>query len=139
VARADDETVLGVCECEVLERKLWHMSGLCVLPTARRRGVGHALVATVQRDALAERRPLFLHVEAANIPARELYTRCGFELVDQLLRDDERELLSRRAARSVDPTAPLEVLFGIRGGTPPSEEQRGKWRPVVKARAGRRE
>ena len=97
VARAEDEALLGVCECEVLGGKLWHMSGLCVLPTARRRGVGHALVAAVRRDASAERRPLFLHVEAANTPARELYTRCGFELVEQVLDADERELLFRRS------------------------------------------
>lgn len=138
VARADDEAVLGVCECEVLGGKLWHMSGLCVLPTARRRGVGQALVSAVQRDASAERRALYLHVEAENTPARELYTRCGFELVDQGLHADERELLFRRTARSADPTAPLEVLFGVRAAPPPDEEQRGGWRPVVKAKAGRR-
>ena len=138
VARADDETLLGVCECEVLGGTLWHMSGLCVLPTARRRGVGHALASAVRRDASAERRPLFLHVEAANTPARELYARCGFELVEQELDVDERELLFRRSARSADPTAPLEVLFRIRAEPPVDEAPQGKWRPIAKAKAGRR-
>ncbi|KAJ1636498.1 acyl-CoA N-acyltransferase [Pavlovales sp. CCMP2436] len=113
VARAGDD-VVGVCECKVLDAldgaRLWHLSGLCVSPNARRQGAGSALVSSVQRDALAARRPLFLHVEAVNVPARELYVRAGFELLAEPL-PPELYILRSRSARSVDPTAPEEVLY----------------------------
>jgi ribosomal protein S18 acetylase RimI-like enzyme len=117
VVRAGDD-VVGVCECVLLDAldgaRLWHMSGLCVSPDARRQGVGSALVSSVQRDALAACRPLFLHVEESNGPARELYARGGFELLTGESNGFAREwldVLRSRAARSVDPSAPAEVLY----------------------------
>ncbi|KAG8467066.1 hypothetical protein KFE25_000382 [Diacronema lutheri] len=102
--------LVGACECSALEADIWHMSGLCVSPAARRRGVGAALVAAVRRDALRARRQLFLHVEDANADARRLYASAGFELVAEPL-PPHLHALRARAARSVDPSGPAEVLY----------------------------
>lgn len=120
VARsADTADIVGTCECTELgdgPAALWHMSGLGVCPTARRQGVGLALVRAVQREASRARCPLFLHVEEANIPARALYASAGFELVADPL-PARLHALRGRAARSVDPSAPAEVLYAYAATT----------------------
>jgi ribosomal-protein-alanine N-acetyltransferase len=52
---------------------------LAVLPAARRRGVGAALVTAAGREAAARGAArLFLEVAEDNAPARALYSRAGF-------------------------------------------------------------
>jgi ribosomal-protein-alanine N-acetyltransferase len=52
---------------------------LAVLPDARRRGIGAALVAAAAREAAARGATrLFLEVAEDNAPARALYARAGF-------------------------------------------------------------
>lgn len=55
---------------------------LAVLPEARRRGVGGALLASVAAGAAARgARALFLEVAVGNAPARALYAAAGFVAV----------------------------------------------------------
>ncbi len=58
------------------------LSGVCVRPDRRGKGLGSASVATAVRQAYAERSgPVSLHVRADNEPAMRTYARAGF--VDQ--------------------------------------------------------
>lgn len=57
------------------------LAGIVVAPEERGRGLGTAAVATAVRQALATggaRRPVTLHVRAANAPAITAYERAGF-------------------------------------------------------------
>lgn len=55
------------------------LSGICVRPDARGRGLGLAAVTTAVREALNERSgPVSLHVRADNEPALRTYARAGF-------------------------------------------------------------
>ena len=55
---------------------------IATAPEARRRGVGHALLAVVcARADREEARQTALEVRAGNTPARALYERCGFAVV----------------------------------------------------------
>lgn len=60
------------------------LSCLVTAPRARRRGVGRALTATALAEACRRGVPrAFLQVEATNAPARALYARLGFAVVDR--------------------------------------------------------
>jgi ribosomal protein S18 acetylase RimI-like enzyme len=66
-----------LCERETEIRVL----DIALLPHARGRGIGSALLRGVLAGAVASGRSVGLHVEAAN-PARRLYARLGFRDVD---------------------------------------------------------
>jgi RimJ/RimL family protein N-acetyltransferase len=63
------------------ERHKAYLVGMYVAPTARRRGLGRALVAAVldQARGMPGLRQVLLGVEAGNAPARALYEGFGFE------------------------------------------------------------
>lgn len=68
------------------------LAGIVVTPEHRGSGLGSAAVAAMVRDALTrhERRPVTLHVRAANTPAIRAYERAGFEDAEEwrlVLRD----------------------------------------------------
>jgi ribosomal protein S18 acetylase RimI-like enzyme len=56
---------------------------LALLPAFRGRGTGRGLIAVLQRQASEERRVVSLHVHADS-PARRLYDRLGFVVVEDL-------------------------------------------------------
>lgn len=51
-----------------------------LLPEFQRRGVGTAVIHTLQQRAVARGLPLTLHVLKTNAPARRLYERLGFAI-----------------------------------------------------------
>lgn len=53
-----------------------------ILPEYQGRGIGTAVIATVQAQAEHARKPLELSVFPANTGARALYVRCGFSVVE---------------------------------------------------------
>jgi GNAT superfamily N-acetyltransferase len=62
------------------------LAGIVVAPQARSRGMGRAIVAAAVRTALAEppaRRPITLHVRAANDAALRAYAAAGFVDVEE--------------------------------------------------------
>ncbi len=63
------------------ERHKAYLVGMYVAPTARRSGVGRALVAAVldRAQTMPGLRQVLLGVEAGNAPARALYEAFGFE------------------------------------------------------------
>ena len=75
-----------------------YLSCMAVLPAWRRKRVASALIAEAEREA--ERwgfRYIALHVYAKNDRARELYSRCGYEVVEvdpwwRNFPDERREL-----------------------------------------------
>lgn len=62
---------------------------VCLLRTCRGRGIGTALIATLQAEAAAQRRPVELSVVDGN-PAYRLYRRLGF--VERALDGVHRQL-----------------------------------------------
>lgn len=75
---------------------------ICLVPDARRKGVGRWLLGTVLENADRLGAPVTLHVALGN-PARRLYERLGFRVVEQ----DAVNLFmerppSRTSARSAD-------------------------------------
>ena len=54
---------------------------VALLPDFRRRGIGAGLVRRVQAEALEQGKAVRLHVAIDN-PARNLYTRLGFQLIE---------------------------------------------------------
>ena len=64
----EDEIYLGLIE---------------LLPEFQRRGIGAAVVTDLLARARARRLPLALNVLKTNIPARRLYERLGFEIVEE--------------------------------------------------------
>lgn len=77
-ARADDGALVGWCAVRRIIDEAWLME-IAVDPSARRGGVGRALVAAA-RDVAATWGvdALWLEVRAGNAPARALYAACGF-------------------------------------------------------------
>ncbi len=68
VERRPDEVYLGLIE-------LW--------PAFQGGGVGTAIVNQLKAEAHARGLPLTLHVLKTNVPARRLYERLGFRIVDE--------------------------------------------------------
>ena len=58
-----------------------HLIDIALLPERRGAGVGGAILTDLVAHADAQNLPVSLHVEAAN-PARRLYERLGFQVVD---------------------------------------------------------
>lgn len=86
-------------ECEVLS--------IGVLPTARRRGVGRALMtAAVSQAKLAGAKAIFLEVAVDNASARALYLALGFREVGRRPGYYQRRPASSEAA----PIAPVDAL-----------------------------
>jgi len=58
----------------------WELENIAVAPSARRQGVGTALVqALLAHVRQADGKAVFLEVRASNLPARELYEKAGFK------------------------------------------------------------
>jgi len=79
--RADGDDLLGVIGASGRggPRPTWHLHGLGVRPSARRRGLGRALTAKAVRDGLAAGAPwVSLGVWADNEPALAMYAALGF-------------------------------------------------------------
>lgn len=74
------QTVLGYIIVQV-NSVTAHVNKLAVVPQARRRGIGAALLRAALQVALHERRVLCstLHVDASNAPAIALYFKAGFD------------------------------------------------------------
>ena len=87
-----------------------YLSNVCVLPAARRRGLGKALVLDgARRAAAAGVSDLYVHVVADNEPARRLYqAQCGFQ-VEQ----EEGEAV----ARALNRPRRLLLHLPVGGGT----------------------
>lgn len=64
----EDEIYLGLIE---------------LLPEFQRRGIGAAVVTDLLARARARRLPLALHVLKTNTPARRLYERLGFAIIEE--------------------------------------------------------
>jgi ribosomal protein S18 acetylase RimI-like enzyme len=59
-----------------------YISSMCVRTSQRRRGVAQALMAAAEAQARLWRQPhLALHVYKDNVPAVELYRRCGMRVI----------------------------------------------------------
>jgi ribosomal-protein-alanine N-acetyltransferase len=70
--------ILGYCATRLVIDEL-HVMNLAVRPSARRRGLGRALLeAALRRGARAGARRALLEVRAGNEAARALYARSGF-------------------------------------------------------------
>ncbi|KAG2438645.1 hypothetical protein HXX76_005192 [Chlamydomonas incerta] len=87
--------VVGVVEVSLMEdrpvlrclpagtREYAYVSSMCVLPTARRRGVAQALMSAAEEQArLWGQQQLALHVYRDNAPAVQLYGGCGMAVVN---------------------------------------------------------
>jgi ribosomal protein S18 acetylase RimI-like enzyme len=59
----------------------WLVLDLALLPAHRGRGIGTSLLTRLQADAAAAGKPVRLHVERFNDPARRLYGRLNFRQV----------------------------------------------------------
>lgn len=66
-----------------LERStlVWSLIDIALVAERRGRGLGSVLIAQLLREARATQSTVDLHVEVFN-PARRLYERCGFRLVE---------------------------------------------------------
>ncbi|HIK23077.1 MAG TPA: GNAT family N-acetyltransferase [Thermosynechococcus sp. M3746_W2019_013] len=78
-----------------------YLSNLAVHPDYRRRGIGRRLLQAVETHLYAiysDYSDLYLHVLAQNQAARQLYARCGFEVVEEDFTFwGERKLLLRKS------------------------------------------
>jgi ribosomal protein S18 acetylase RimI-like enzyme len=80
-----------------------YISNMGVSPSARRRGVARAPLATAEATAAAWGQPeIWLHVDAANTGARLLYEACGFTMAPDgqdpfFVPPAQRRLLLRKA------------------------------------------
>ena len=75
---------------------------ISLIPHARRQGIGAALLRDLFADAAPRGKSITIHVEKNN-PARTLYARLGFEIVD-----DDRGAYDLWEWRGVDREADLE-------------------------------
>ncbi len=72
---------------------------LAVRPESAGRGIGHGLVARVERETFKTRRWLYVSSDSANRAASRFYGRIGFSRVARLpglLRDGRTEILWRK-------------------------------------------
>jgi GNAT superfamily N-acetyltransferase len=70
-------------------QKLWLLNDLFVVPTARHKGIGEALVQRAEQLARDTGfRGLFLRTAVDNYPAQRLYERCGWVRDNQFCRYD---------------------------------------------------
>ncbi|KAF9599349.1 hypothetical protein IFM89_036806 [Coptis chinensis] len=78
--------------------KYAYIANLCVSKFARRQGIAsNMLYLATDIASLAGMKQLFVHVNADNIPAQELYNKTGFEMVEAAsspLSKDQRLLMS---------------------------------------------
>ncbi|HZH29347.1 MAG TPA: ribosomal protein S18-alanine N-acetyltransferase [Pyrinomonadaceae bacterium] len=103
-ARADKQTghaLYGFLSARISAQEL-HINNIGVHETARRRGIGHALMRTAVAAA-RERgaRAAILEVRAGNVAAQSLYRRYGFEVVGrrrQYYREPPEDALLMRAS-----------------------------------------
>lgn len=66
----------------MLGREEIYIFGFCLLPESRGRGLGRAILTqTLRQLGLERRQPISLEVAVKNMPAFNLYRRCGFEVV----------------------------------------------------------
>jgi len=79
VADGEDVGVVQVCD----EADHLYLSRVEVLPAWQGRGVGSGVIRALQALARAQGRPVRLHVFDIN-PARRLYERLGFRVVEQV-------------------------------------------------------
>lgn len=85
VVAMDGEEMLGLCMLAVREGRSW-ITRLGVLPTARRRGSGEAMMEYVIAQSDERKLPLIqLEVIVGNEPAHKLFVKLGFEDVRRLL------------------------------------------------------
>jgi len=80
-----------------------YVSGMCVAPEQRRKGVARALLASVERlCARMSPRPsaMALHVESDNVAARALYSRAGFVEIRERAKEDAVGRLGDAFARA---------------------------------------
>ncbi|WP_027481803.1 GNAT family N-acetyltransferase [Deinococcus pimensis] len=77
--RGEDGRLLAMAGERARPRGFSEVSGVCVHPDARGRGLAAALVTGVARAVLARSETPFLHVNPDNHAARSLYRRLGFE------------------------------------------------------------
>jgi ribosomal protein S18 acetylase RimI-like enzyme len=73
---------------------------LAVRPEAAGRGIGHALVASIEKETFKTRRWLYVSSDSANLPAARFYKKLGFMRTARLpglIRDGRTELLWRKA------------------------------------------
>jgi ribosomal protein S18 acetylase RimI-like enzyme len=59
-----------------------HLVDIAVLPERQNQGIGSGLIRRLMMGAAEKGKPLNLHVEQSN-PARRLYERLGFEIVEE--------------------------------------------------------
>lgn len=62
---------------------LVHVLDLALIPAARGKGYGKAVLQAIQYVAQQQMLPVGLSVEAYNIPAKKLYLSLGFQVVEQ--------------------------------------------------------
>lgn len=80
-AALEGETLLGYCGLQVAADE-GSITNVAVSPTARRQGVGAALIAAMLAFGRAHSlSQLFLEVRPSNIPAIRLYEKAGFQPV----------------------------------------------------------
>lgn len=83
VAAEGDEPV-GLVLCNLVEANTWDIAYLGVVPEARQRGHGRALLTHALLEAKAAGMLMAsITVDARNTPARQLYHRAGFTPVDE--------------------------------------------------------
>jgi ribosomal protein S18 acetylase RimI-like enzyme len=117
MARADsvDLTVSRVAVLDgqplaaaLIARRGWtsRLAGMAVVPEARHRGVGRALMAHLLAEAKARgERAMVLEVIEQNLPAVRLYEQCGFQKIRRLTAHSGRPEVPASAA-----TAALEEI-----------------------------
>jgi GNAT superfamily N-acetyltransferase len=90
----EGEAALGFVQlypvfASVAMQRLWLLNDLLVEPSARRQGVGQALMKRSEEFARETgSRGLFLRTAADNLPAQRLYERCGWVRDQQFYRYD---------------------------------------------------
>jgi ribosomal-protein-alanine N-acetyltransferase len=107
---AEESTIVGFIMVRTLGRE-WEIENVAVVHEARGRGIGHALVDAVFREAdFRHPESIFLEVRASNAAARALYVHAGFTEVSHrrgyYANPDEDAVLCRLHLRDGPSLAP---------------------------------
>jgi ribosomal protein S18 acetylase RimI-like enzyme len=80
----EGERIVGASAAGVCLPDIWVLNGIYVEPAARGRGYGMALTAAAMAAARANGARPTLYVREDNRPARRMYDRLGFRILDRL-------------------------------------------------------